>query len=155
MDVIRRSLAVRIDEGPWGGRLCPILALQPHYMSGIGRASGTFLHPTSLFRSIVLPSRLGGGQLALHTDVTHGRYSRDVMMEGKRKDADGSLYPIDIGPSQGKDGVERLLPRDIWHKIFKLLVQRRFPTAVSVRERQHTSSSNSRVEMAELTGELW
>ena len=77
---------------------------------------------------------LEGVELTLHTDVTLGRYCRDVMMEGKRKDADGSLYPIDIGPSQGKDGVERLLPRDIWHKIFKLLVDewrpRDFPTDV-------------------------
>ncbi len=75
---------------------------------------------------------LEGVELTLHTDVTLGRYCRDVMMEGKRKAADGSLYPIDIGPSQGKDGVERLQPRDIWHKIFNLLVDewrpRPFPT---------------------------
>ena len=80
-----------------------------------------------------------GVELALHTDVTLALYCRDVMMEGKRKDADGSLYPINIGPSQGKDGVKRLLPRDIWHKIFKLLVDerpRRFPTAVSVGDRE-------------------
>lgn len=64
---------------------------------------------------------LTGVELALHTDATLARYCRDVMMEGKRKDADGSLYAIDIGPSQGKDGVERRLPRDIWHEIFKLL----------------------------------
>ena len=48
--------------------------------------------------------------------------SRALLMGVKRYGDDVEPYNADIGPAQGKDAVERRLPRDIWEEIFGFLV---------------------------------
>ena len=49
--------------------------------------------------------------------------ARALMMMGVRRwDAEGKPYKVDIGPARGEDGVERLLPREVWELIFSFLI---------------------------------
>ena len=55
-------------------------------------------------------------------DERKAAVARALMMGGERVGSDGTPHEIDIGPARGSDGVERFVPRVIWHMIFRFLI---------------------------------
>ena len=60
------------------------------------------------------------------SEQNHAIFPRDeriaALLMGVKRYDDVEPYNADIGPAQGKDAVERRLPRDIWEEIFGFLV---------------------------------